>query len=219
MSGELLQLNYAGEPRRWLVLSRTTAGRRYELTIGSSGIECTCEAGVHGKTCWHSLSLAQMLVLQGPEALAVAASPADDVAMLAGELQMHVYTSRFQEKKLLMDGRLSPVRVTIGPPRFALGYDLDGVMPGLAPTNATFRLKGKPEFRDAYVAQLDELGPLWVLKALADRRAASGGRDIVLLCFEDVLLRQDVCHRRILADWLAANTGLIVSELVPADLA
>jgi hypothetical protein len=141
----------------------------------------------------------------------------DSLLQLAGELQDHVWTSRYQSRKLLSNPALAKVRITLGSPRFLRPdwYTLDATLMKLAPTRQTFHAEGA-EWRRLYVAQLEELTPGGVLLMLVQTREDVGGRDLVLLCYENVLESTDECHRRLLADWLAERTGLIVPELTEA---
>jgi hypothetical protein len=127
---------------------------------------------------------------------------------MTGDLTGRVYTSRYQNRAGLAALGGAAVRITLGRPRFNLGYPLDLHIPAFAPNRVTFHL---PNWAELYAAQLALLGPE---RALALLRAAhaQASTAIVLMCFKDVLAGQD-CHRRHLAAWLARETGLVVPEL------
>jgi hypothetical protein len=197
----------------WIAQSESDPDMEYELSLTDDGITCNCLGYQYRSVCKHSLRLAGYLMLLGDETAAQSTSIPQDLAVPAGLLQGHVFTGRFQDQDTLAKKQYAPVRITIAPPRFPLRYELAGIMLSLAPTSATFALKGKPGFEAAYRAQLDELGPSAVLELLSAKREEVDGREIVLCCYEDVLVKQGVCHRRILASWLAEHTGLIVEEI------
>jgi Protein of unknown function, DUF488 len=136
--------------------------------------------------------------------------PTTESQSLADQLAGRVYTSRYQSSALIAASGAAPLRITFGPPRFRLGYELAGSIRSLAPRKRHFYLHGEA-FREQYLSELDRrLGPDGVLELLAQAVEVHG--DIVLLCFEDVLVGQ-ACHRRMLADWLEQRSGLVIPEL------
>lgn len=96
---------------------------------------------------------------------------------------LSIATSRYQSQNLIIESGLAPVRTTLYPPRFPLGYELAGKLDALAPRRPIFRLAGD-EFEEAYRKQLD-LESVERLRMsfheLADHADAPG---VVLLCFE-----------------------------------
>ena len=108
---------------------------------------------------------------------------------------------------------LAPVRITLGKPRMRLDYALAGEIRKLAPSGRLFRIEDPVEFRAAYRERLDRLGVDAVRAQLRAIVAAHGGRGAVLLCFEDVRVPGEWCHRRIFAEWWAERTGQVVAEL------
>jgi Protein of unknown function, DUF488 len=128
------------------------------------------------------------------------------------QLRGRIFTSRYQAGGLIAASGAAPLRITLGPPRFRLGYELAGSIPSLAPRKRHFYLHGEA-FREQYLAELGRrLGPDGVLELLARANASTPGDGIVLLCFENVLEGQ-ACHRRMLADWLQKERGLVIPEL------
>jgi hypothetical protein len=127
----------------------------------------------------------------------------------AADLAGGVYTSRYQNRQGLAALGGCAVRITLGHPRFRLGYPLELHIPVFAPNRATFHA---PDWADRYLAQLEALGPARALELLDDAAAQAGGQPLMLMCFEDVLSGRD-CHRRHLAAWLERTTGLVVPEL------
>jgi hypothetical protein len=109
----------------------------------------------------------------------------------------------------------TPVRITLGKPRFRVGYEYDEIR-SLAPTPTIFRIEDDAEFEAAYLRHLDGLGVDRIGAALTGLSDRHGGRRLVLLCYEDVLAGQ-LCHRRMFARWWESKTGEIVPELDPAE--
>jgi len=105
-----------------------------------------------------------------------------------------------------------PVRISVGAPRFPLGYDLEEHIPELYPTWAM--LKMEPEQYDAlFFAKLEKVGVerlRSISTAIAERH---GGRRLVLLCYEDVLGKGQSCHRRGFAKWWLEKTGVEIREI------
>jgi Protein of unknown function, DUF488 len=131
---------------------------------------------------------------------------------LVDQLAGHDFTSRYQSSALIAARGAAPLRITLGPPRFRLGYELAGSIPRLAPRRAYFRLACE-EFRAEYLDDLQgRLGPDGVLELLARANETTPGDGIVLLCFENVL-EGAACHRSMLADWLQTERGLVIPEL------
>ncbi len=108
-----------------------------------------------------------------------------------------------------------PVRVTLGKPRFKVGFDYEEIRL-LAPTPAIFRLESDEEFERAYLDHLDRIGVERLRRAFDAISDRHSGRRLVFLCFEDVLAGQ-LCHRRMFARWWEQQTGREVPELDPAD--
>lgn len=46
-----------------------------------------------------------------------------------------------------------------------------------------------------------------------EKTAADEGKDLVLLCYEDVRIPEDWCHRTVFAQWYCEMTGEIIEEL------
>jgi rubrerythrin len=82
----------------------------------------------------------------------------------------------------------------------------------LAPAGWMLGIKSDERFEKLYVAQLERLGVERIsdlLQAISDEE---GGKDLALLCYEDVHARE-VCHRRMFARWWTEQTGQEVPEL------
>ncbi len=80
----------------------------------------------------------------------------------------------------------------------------------LAPNDHAWAQQERDGFERAYLAQLEELGPEHILERLA---ALSGGKPVVMCCWERLADPSEWCHRRMLASYLRAHAGIEVREL------
>lgn len=134
--------------------------------------------------------------------------------MTTGEHWAALTTSRYQERERIGASGMVPVRITLGAPRWKLGYELGGSIKALAPTRALFALRGTGDFEPGYLAQLEGHGVEAIAVEIGTLSADHGGRGLVLLCFEDVHeLGEGSCHRRMFAHWWEAKTGRRAPEL------
>lgn len=124
---------------------------------------------------------------------------------------MRIYTSRYANGDLA-DLDLVKVGITIGNPRFKLPYEREHLRL-LAPARHVFRIGDQEEFRQAFEAQLAETGVEVIRRRLLDISEAHDGRDLVLLCFEDLTKPGLYCHRTHFADFWQDQTGAEVKEL------
>lgn len=125
---------------------------------------------------------------------------------------MKFYTSRYSNKDLA-EADVHCVGVTLYPPRFPLRFKLEGNISQFAPRKSYFKTTDKELFRKKYMEQMDRLGKEEVSYLLG--RYAEDGKDVVLLCYEDVTCddpNKNWCHRQLLAEWLKENLGLDVEE-------
>jgi hypothetical protein len=127
------------------------------------------------------------------------------------DLTGRIVTGRYQTWRP-EDG--TPVRITVGSPRF--WHNRAPLADGrrLAPWGLMDPNMPEDECRQRYEARLDALGDE-VVTLLARLVTEYPGERLVLCCFEDVHGGDD-CHRRWLAAWLEARYGLDVPELDPA---
>jgi len=125
---------------------------------------------------------------------------------------MSIYTSRYFNPEL-KKGYYTAVRISIGTPRWELGYTIAGEIKDLMP----FGLLGKYDndmaaFKAEYFAKLEKAGADKIFKQLMHFEKA--GKDVVLLCYEDVRKGEnDWCHRVMFAEWWLEKTGEVVAEL------
>jgi hypothetical protein len=129
---------------------------------------------------------------------------------------MKIYTSRFSNPKL-RGGIYTAVRISLGKPRYRLGYNLDAEMQDLMPAGILGKYDNDKEgYRREYFARLDRKGAQRIRQQLDS--LAQPGKDIVLLCFEDIRKEGDWCHRTMFAEWWMERTGELIGELPEASL-
>lgn len=126
---------------------------------------------------------------------------------------MAIWTSRYSNKELLND-KYYPVGISIGQPKFHLGYALREQCYSLAPKGYMLNMDIE-RFKPAYYEKLEGIGADKIVSMVnrLDERARSEGKELVLLCFEDVRVPEDWCHRTVFAEWWAENTGEVIEEL------
>jgi hypothetical protein len=130
--------------------------------------------------------------------------PNDDLAVLRA---CGIVTTRYHSWKPT-DG--VPVRSTVGEPKFWRGPQLvDGRV--LAPFGLLDPTMPDDEARRRYVARLDGNADR-IVGTLAEVARSHGGRQLCVLCFENVHAGE-VCHRRWFARWFEDCYGVPVPEL------
>lgn len=127
---------------------------------------------------------------------------------------MAIYTSRYSNKEL-QNGKYYPIGISLGAPKFSLGYELRGNCYSLAPKGYMFKLEPEP-FKAAYYKKLYDIGAERIIDMVIgfDKSAQKEGKELVLLCYEDIRIPSEWCHRTIFAEWWAENTGEIIEELI-----
>ena len=121
-----------------------------------------------------------------------------------------VYTSRYSNPEL-KTGKYTAVRISLGTPKWPIGYNLDAEMKDLMPFGLLGKFERYEDFERAYFERLDQKGVQRIFSQL--QRFERLGKDVVLLCYEDIRKGpDDWCHRRTFADWWLKNTG----EALPA---
>lgn len=127
---------------------------------------------------------------------------------------MAIWTSRYSNKELLNEDKYYPVGISIGKPRFKLGYTIREQCYSLAPKGYMLNMK-LDEFIPAYYKKLENIGNFNIVDMVAklDEKARSEGKELVLLCFEDVRIPKDWCHRTVFAQWWLEKVGEVIEEL------
>ena len=122
-----------------------------------------------------------------------------------------VNTSRYSNPEL-KTGKYTAVRISLGTPKWPIGYNLDAEMKDLMPFGLLGKFERYEDFERAYFERLDQKGVQRILSQL--QRFERLGKDVVLLCYEDIRKGpDDWCHRRTFADWWLKNTGEAIPEL------
>lgn len=133
------------------------------------------------------------------------------------ESKTKLYTSRYQNPNLAAS-TAAMVGITLGQPRFKLPYNLFERLTELAPSREIFRINDRETFEPAMRARLDRhygIDHITGLLAAVTKRAErelGDGTPLVLLCFEDIRLPGQWCHRQIVAAWWEEKTGQRVEE-------
>lgn len=125
--------------------------------------------------------------------------------------EMRIWTSRYANKKLNNKEHYC-VGISLGKPKFKLPYEIEEQCFMLAPRRDMWN-KSRDEFCDAYRAMLDKYGEQKVTRCIMHMVGAAEGRDVALLCFEDVRDEEQYCHRTVLADWLNEHGFGDIEEL------
>ena len=117
-------------------------------------------------------------------------------------------TSRFQDAELIRASDLVPVGISVGWPKFALGYTAL-YMRELAPYGL-LHIEDAEQFDAAYIARLEAVGPDVFAKRFAAVAAEHDKPGLALLCFDPVGVP---CHRHVFGRWWGHVTGQQVPEL------
>lgn len=130
---------------------------------------------------------------------------------------MAIFTARYSNKTLRTDGYY-PVGISIGTPKFPLGYDLREQCYALAPKGFMLKMEYEP-YREAYFQKLEDIGVDKIIRIVQrlDAKAQEEGKDLVLLCYEDIRKPENWCHRTLFAEWWQSKTGEVIAELAEAD--
>ena len=90
-----------------------------------------------------------------------------------------IYTSRYSNPEL-KSGKYTTVRISLGTPKWNIGFHLDAEMPDLMPFGLLGKFDTESAFRPAYFKRLDRIGTQRIFKQL--QRLEANGKDVVLLC-------------------------------------
>ncbi|MCM1245514.1 MAG: hypothetical protein NC293_07715 [Roseburia sp.] len=126
---------------------------------------------------------------------------------------MAKWTSRYSNKEL-NDDKYYCVGISLGKPRFKLGYRIEDQCYSLAPKGYMLKMDLEP-FKSAYYKKLEDIGTERIISMVRkfEEAASQRGKELVLLCFEDVRIPSDWCHRTVFAEWWKEQTGECIKEL------
>jgi hypothetical protein len=127
-------------------------------------------------------------------------------------MEFRIYTSRYYGPEVKARDDLARVPISIGLPRWPLSYPLEPQMRALCPPRRIIKWTDQEQYRVVYLQQLEALGPGAIAELLRGAYETGGGRDLVLLCYED--LSKSWCHRTMFAEWYESKTGIVIPELV-----
>ena len=92
------------------------------------------------------------------------------------------FTSRFSNPEL-KGGKYTAVRISLGAPRWRIGYEIAGAICDLMPVGL-FKIEKIEDFTPLYCTKLDQVGIEKIRLQL--KYFEELGKPIVLLCFEDI---------------------------------
>lgn len=97
-------------------------------------------------------------------------------------------------------------------PKWNLGYALNGEMKDLMPFGLLNQYEEYNDFKKEYFKRLNRIGVSRIRVQLDN--FAKLGRDVVLLCYEDIRRGpEEWCHRTAFAEWWQNKTGEVIKEL------
>lgn len=121
-----------------------------------------------------------------------------------------IFTSRYANPEL-NSCKYTAVRISVGLPRWKLGYEIAGAINELMP-KGIFGIEDYDEFLRRYFEKLDAIGVDKIREKLCQFEKL--GKPVVLLCYEDIRKGDwNWCHRNMFASWWEQNTGEIILEL------
>lgn len=106
------------------------------------------------------------------------------------------------------------VGISLGTPKFPLGYTVEQQCYSLAPKGYMLRMELE-KFTEEYYRKLEGIGNDKIINMVMrfEAMAAAKGKELVFLCYEDVRIPEDWCHRTVFAQWYCEQTGEIIKEL------
>lgn len=123
---------------------------------------------------------------------------------------MTIWTSRWNEKSLKDRTDLVKVGISLGEPRWPLPYKHLSLHL-LNPLSIALKMQDG-EARMSFFEKMQRVGVKRVREVLSEIEAANPGKDLVLLCWENVW-KGEGCHRRWFAEWWEKETGYKIEEL------
>ena len=116
---------------------------------------------------------------------------------------MKIFTSRYGNKAL-RELDMTKIGISLGKPRWSLGYEVIGNLYNLAPSGSMLDMNDQEAYRVLYEQRVAAVG---VAKIRSMLEALGDGEDVVLLCYEDLRDGSKWCHRRMFAEWWEGETG------------
>lgn len=122
---------------------------------------------------------------------------------------MAIWTSRYSNKELVENkNKYYCVGISLGTPKFPLGYIIEQQCYSLAPKGYMLRMELE-KFTEEYYRKLEGIGSDRIIDMVMrfEKTAADEGKELVLLCYEDVRIPEDWCHRTVFAQWYCGNSA------------
>ncbi len=124
---------------------------------------------------------------------------------------MRVYVSRFGNPEL-WKGTYTAVRISLGTPKWDVGYKIYGEFKNLMPFGLLNKYEDYEPFKREYFQRLDRVGIGRIRSELDSWKRFN--QDVVLLCYEDIRKGPtNWCHRTAFAEWWKLKTGETLEEL------
>ncbi|MCF6159415.1 MAG: hypothetical protein E3K32_12800 [wastewater metagenome] len=129
---------------------------------------------------------------------------------------MQIYTSYYTNKKIA-DLNVTPVGISLDVPAnlvFEVPFYIEEIAPSETMIYYSYQM-----YRTVYLSKLESVSVDRLKKRFQEVLNFGGGggpaegKDLVLLCIEDLSHMGDWCHRRIFAEWWQKKTGQVVKEL------
>lgn len=126
------------------------------------------------------------------------------------EMSKMMFTARYMNSAIDKE-TMVPVSISRYLPKLKTSYDIKIQLLHLAPGKEYVEEQDEKLFLKLYRKQLDIIGVRSVFKVLWD--LYEPGKEIVLLCSEDIRDNKSWCHRRMFAEWFSEKTGIVIEEL------
>jgi len=112
---------------------------------------------------------------------------------------MSIYTSRYSNPEL-RKGIYTAVRISLGTPKWSIGYPLTGELKDLMPFGLLNKYELYEDFKREYFMRLDRIGVSRIRSQLQQ--------------YEDIRKGpENWCHRTAFAEWWLLKTGEAIKEL------
>lgn len=122
-----------------------------------------------------------------------------------------IYTSRYSNPEL-RSGNYTAVRISIGTPRWDIGFPLAGEIKDLMPFGL-LDVEDSAIFKARYFEALNKKDVARIKNQL--QKFETLGKSVVLLCYENIRKGDsNWCHRTMFAKWWLNQTGEKIFELV-----
>lgn len=134
--------------------------------------------------------------------------------------QPRIFTSRFHAVSEFATTGLRPgfvpCRISLGVPRTIIDAKAWPYIEELAPRGA-FGIEDEQEFETVYLNRLDRIGVDRIEARFRSIIRDYPGQPLALLCFEDVTVPKNWCHRTLFAEWWSRETGEVLEERNSAE--